>query len=187
LTDHPFARCYERRLQLANEDGYRLGLAQRFSSVLPEPHQHDVVKRYSPLVELGAGTGYWAYLLNLVGADVIAYDRAPLDGAHENRYHPDVRPWAEVYAGDSSVLTRSSKRSLFLCWPPRFSNLWQALDFYKGDHVLYVGDGGHRTPRLGALKRDFKVIEAHPAVAMDADAGTRVELSVWRRLTLLDG
>jgi hypothetical protein len=104
--------------------------------VLPEPHLLDVVKRYSPLVELGAGRGYWAYLLNLVGADVIAYDRAPLDGALENRYHPDVRPWAEVYAGDSSVLTRCSKRSLFLCRPPRFSNLWQALDFYKGDHVV---------------------------------------------------
>ena len=72
-VDHPFARCYERRLQLANEEAYLFGLAQRFAYVLPEPHLLDVIRRYPPLVELGAGTGYWAYLLRLTGADVIAY------------------------------------------------------------------------------------------------------------------
>jgi hypothetical protein len=181
--DHPFARCFERRRQLANEDRYRLGLAQRFSYVLPEPHLVEVVKRYSPLVELGAGTGYWTYLLTSIGADVIAFDHAPLDGMRPNRYHPHVRPWAQVNDGDVSVLAQYSSRSLFMCWPPLYSGLWEALRFYKGLHIVYIGDSGRRTTRLGDLRRDFKLIEAHPAVAMDPAEGTHVELSVWRRLS----
>lgn len=38
------------------------------------------------IVEMGAGTGYWASLLTLGGADVVAYDIAPPDQA-ENWYH----------------------------------------------------------------------------------------------------
>jgi hypothetical protein len=50
-------------------------------------------------------------------------------------------------------------------------------------NVLYIGDRGVRTPELAALDRDFVLIETHPAVAMDTAPGTRVQLSVWRRLT----
>jgi hypothetical protein len=183
MVDHPFARCYERRLQLANEEAYLFGLAQRFAYVLPQPHLLDVIRRYSPLVELGAGTGYWAYLLRLAGADVIAYDIAPLGGRRPNRYHSDVRPWTEVRYGDVNALSKHIGRSLFLCWPPRFSNLWESLRFYRGEFVLYIGDRGVRTPELAALDRDFALVETHPAVAMDTAPGTRVQLSVWRRLS----
>jgi hypothetical protein len=181
VIDHPFVHCYERRLQLADEDGYRLGLAQRFSYVLPEQRLLEMVKGYSPLVELGAGTGYWAYLLRLMGADVIAYDTAPLGAARQNRYHPDVRPWTEVLQGDLPILSEHPARTLFLCWPPLFSTISDALHFYSGDIVLLIGDGGQRTSRLSALDRDFRLAERHPAVAMDPAAGTRVELSVWQR------
>ena len=34
-------------------------------------------KEHSPLVEVGAGTGYWAALLRGRGARVFAYDRDP--------------------------------------------------------------------------------------------------------------
>src|ERR1700737_2494789 len=113
MVDHPFARCYERRLQLANEETYLFGLAQRFAYVLPQPHLLEAIMRYSPLVELGAGTGYWAYLLRSVGANVIAYDIAPVDGSRPNRYHPDVRSWTEVLAGDVNALSKHHDRSPF--------------------------------------------------------------------------
>jgi hypothetical protein len=183
MVDHPFARCYERRHQLANEEAYLLGLAQRFAYVLPQPHLLQVISRYSPLVELGAGTGYWAYLLRLMGAEVIAYDIAPLGGIRPNRYHVDVRPWADVLDGDVNALSKHDDRSLFLCWPPRFSNVWESLQFYKGEFVLYIGDRAVRTPDMAALDRDFALVEVHHAVAMDSAPGTRVELSVWRRIS----
>jgi hypothetical protein len=134
------------------------------------------------LVELGAGTGYWAYLLRVLGADVIAYDIAPIGGKRRNRYHIDVRPWAEVLEGDVNALLKHADRSLFLCWPPRFSNVWESLQFYDGRFVLLIGDRGVRTPEMAALDREFSLVEVHHAVAMDSAPGIPVELSVWQRL-----
>jgi hypothetical protein len=177
----PFSRCFARRLQIGAEDRYRQGLARRFSYVLPKPRLLEVVRRHSPLVELGAGTGYWTYLLRQMGVDVVAYDSAPLDGSRENRYHPGVTPWSEVIAGDLPVLSRHGDRSLFLCWPPTYSALWEVLRFYTGECVVYVGDYGGRTAQLAGLHDAFHCVEQHPAVAMDPDPGRPAELGVWRR------
>ena len=179
--EDPFTRCFERRVLQADHASYRLQLAHRFSYVLPEPHLLQVVLRYSPLVELGAGTGYWTYLLRALGADAVAYDAAPLGGSRVNRYHPDTRPWVDVLAGDATVLAAHRDRALFMCWPPAFSALWEALRFYAGDTVVYLGDHGPRAARLAGLARGFDRIEVLPAVAMDAAPGRPAELSVWRR------
>jgi hypothetical protein len=116
-----------------------------------------------------------------LGADVVAYDIAPLDGRRLNRYHGDVRPWSEVLEGDVKAVSRHAGRSLFLCWPPRYSNIWESLNYYRGNFVLYIGDRGVRTAEVSALDRDFVVLETHNALAMDGAADARVQLSAWRR------
>ncbi len=181
MSDHPFAHCLERRELLANEERYRLGLAQRYSYVLPEPNLLDVLQRHSPIVELGAGAGYWAYLLRCMGVDIVAYDNAPLGAEALNRYHPDIRPWTDVLRGDITIVSKHRDRSLFLCWPPRFSALWETLRYYQGDVVLLVGDGGTRTLRMDGINHQFTRIEVHAAFAVDPAPGTEVQLSVWRR------
>ncbi len=183
-ADDPFTRCYERGRTLPNDAAYRLHLAQRYSYVLAEARLLSVVHRYSPLVEIGAGTGYWAYRLRLLGTDVVAYDQAPPGGVRPNRYHPDVRPWTEVLEGDATVLALHHDRALFVCWPPAFSALWEALRYYTGDVVIYVGDWGPRTARLAGLEDQFERLEVHPALAMEPAAGWPVELSAWRRMPL---
>jgi hypothetical protein len=179
--DDAFSRCFERRELLADEESYRLQLAHRYAYVLPEQHALEVVRAYSPLVELGAGTGYWAYLLRLMGADVIAYDHAPLGGSRPNRYHPDARPWTEVFYGDADVLEDHADRSLFVCWPPRYSAIWDCLRFYKGDVVVYVGDRGTRTADLASLEDCFALAEAYSVLAMDPAPDALSELTVWKR------
>ena len=158
-----------------------MGLAKRFSYVLPEPHLLQAVWRHSPLVELGAGTGYWTYMLRTMGADVVAYDIAPIGGLRENRYHPEARAWTDVIDGDLQILSRHRDRCLFICWPPTYSALWEALRFYRGEWVIYIGDHGGRTARLAGLEEAFRRIELHPAVAMDPAPGRPAELGVWRR------
>jgi hypothetical protein len=71
---HPFERCFKRRLQLPAYPAYQLQLAQRYAYVFPESRLLDVIVRYSPLVEVGAGTGYWSWLLQQRGADIIPYE-----------------------------------------------------------------------------------------------------------------
>ena len=44
---------------------------------VPSQEALDVVAKCSPLIEVGAGTGYWAALLQKAGADIIAYDAEP--------------------------------------------------------------------------------------------------------------
>ena len=72
-------------------------------------------------------------------------------------------------------------RSLFVCWPPVFSALWESLRHYAGDTVIYLGDGGPRTARLAGLEDNFERLDVHRAVALDAEAGRPAELSVWWR------
>ena len=180
MAQDPFTRCFNRCRELP-EEAHRLRLAHRYSYVLSEPHLLEVVRRHSPLVEVGAGTGYWAYLLRRMGADVVAYDQAPPGGGRPNRYHPEARPWTEVLEGDATVLANHRDRALFVCWPPAFSALWEALRFYAGDVVVYVGDGGPRTARLAGLREQFERLEGYPARPIDPAPGRPSELSVWRR------
>ncbi|MHB8689413.1 MAG: hypothetical protein ACYDB4_19855 [Candidatus Dormibacteraceae bacterium] len=155
--------------------------------MLPKPHLIALIARYSPLVELGAGTGYWTYLLRLAGADVVAYDLAPPGKGRENRYHPDVLPWTDVIEGDVDAVMAHSDRALFLCWPPRFSALWESLDLYRGNVVIYVGDRGPRTARLRRAEADFELVVAYPVLALDAQPGRTAQLYVWRRRRLTTG
>jgi hypothetical protein len=177
----PFTRCFSRCAQLPNEAAYRLQLAHRYSYVLPQPHLIALLALYSPLVELGAGTGYWAYLLRLAGVDIIAYDQTPLGGDRENRYHPHVRPWTYVQEGDATVLRAHAERTLFLCWPPVYSALGEALRFYSGNLVVYIGDHGRTTALPSLLETDFDRIERHPVLALDPAPDAVADLSVWRR------
>jgi len=49
----------------------------RYAWAVPCTEALTALRRLSPLVEIGAGTGYWARLLAGHGADVAAYDLAP--------------------------------------------------------------------------------------------------------------
>jgi hypothetical protein len=54
----------------------RRELAARFAWAIPAPAALAAVAEAGPLVETGAGTGYWAALLRELGADVVATDPA---------------------------------------------------------------------------------------------------------------
>lgn len=185
--EDPFTRCFHRLRQLPNPRPYWLPLAQRYAYVFSSEHLLDVVRRYAPLVEIGAGTGYWAYRLRQLSADIVAYDLAPPGGPRNNRYHPDVRSWTGVSVGDATVLAGHRGRALFVCWPPAYSSLWDALRFYMGDVVIYLGDHGPRTARLAGLEEGFERIEFHAAYALDPAPGRPAQLSVWRRRTAATG
>jgi hypothetical protein len=166
----------------ADDEVSRLELAQRYAYVYPDPPLVRVLCELGPLVEIGAGTGCWARKLRDIGADVLAFDQAPPNGDRPNRYHSHTPTWTEVEPGDHTMLTAYSDRALFLCWPPLFSSLGDCLDFYEGNTVACIGDGGHRTARLRNLNSLFEVVAVHPARAVDPLLGHPATLSIWRRL-----
>jgi hypothetical protein len=95
-------------------------------------------------VEMGAGTGYWAWQLQQLGVEIDAYDQAPLCEGY-NGFHPDGQPYFPVRRGTPEVLAGYDV-PLLLCWPPENEEMAACcLDHYAGNKLVYIGEGrgGH--------------------------------------------
>jgi hypothetical protein len=129
-------------------------LTARFAFAIPTDAALRVIARHSPsgVVEVGAGTGYWASLLLELGVDVVAYDPAP-PGSAGNKWFHSSDAWYPVADGDESVVERHADRTLLLVWPTR-DEVWAADAVRRfhaagGQTVAYVGEGvGGRTGDL---------------------------------------
>lgn len=103
---------------------------------------------YSPIVEIGAGSGYWARCLSEMGADIIAYDNfppgeaSPWDLFGVNSWFEDT--WYGVVKGDESAVSLHPDRALFMAWPmPMNPMAYNALVSYKnagGKTLIFIGD-----------------------------------------------
>ena len=138
------------------------------------------------LVEIGAGTGYWATLLRERGADVVAYDHEvagmaapPPDGGYCDVTHP----FGVVRRGGPEAAGRHPDRSLFLCWPPYRSPMAaNALAAWSGRQVYYIGEGSGGCTAddrfHDALARDFTLTSVE---ALPQWWGLHDALEVWAR------
>ncbi|MFC5662699.1 class I SAM-dependent methyltransferase [Kitasatospora misakiensis] len=91
------------------------------------------------LLEVGAGSGYWAWLLRARGVDVLATDaeaRTERNGFTDRFQYTEVRPGRA--AEDAAA---HPDRVLALLWPPhRDPMAADTLRAYRGPSVLYLGD-----------------------------------------------
>ena len=114
---------------------------KKFSWAIPNEEALATIAKYGPIVELGAGSGYWAYLLRARGVIVEAYDKDPPTlGARKYGFN---KMWTNVNVGDTSVLQYYSggKHALMLCWPCYDDPFaFDALTAYKGNTLIYIGE-----------------------------------------------
>jgi hypothetical protein len=171
----------------------RKELAAIFAWAIPDDPALAMVARYSPLLECGAGTGYWAALLARHGADVLASDLAPpgravpedrtalsasARGSGANPFHGTHRPWAEVAPLDAVSAVRAHQdRALLLCWPPfeDDSASYAPLRAYRGDVLLYVGD----VPGLDGLRGATGTTRFHRELALNWTQAEQAALPNW--------
>lgn len=110
-------------------------LVRKYAWAIPTPEALKAIAKYPSIIEIGAGTGYWAYLLKKMGVDVICYDTSIGD-------KPPEYAWHLIENGDERSIGDHVDRALFLCWPnydsPMAAN---CLKIYKGDIVIYIGEG----------------------------------------------
>lgn len=122
----------------------RRELATLFSWAIPSDPAVMVIGRYGPILEGGAGTGYWAALLAAAGVDVAAYDLAPPRGAGPNPFHPGRRgPWSDVQLlSTRDAIRRHPDRTLLIVWPPHGDDSagYDVVRAYRGDVLLLVGE-----------------------------------------------
>lgn len=162
-------------------------LVREYAWAIPNDAALEAVSAHGPIVEIGAGNGYWAHELRARSVDVIAYDPHPYQ---EGEYadlgalgRVDRRDWGEVLEGDQTAAADHPDRSLMICWPS-YDLPWagEALALYAGDTVIYVGEGGGGCTGDDSfhdlLYSGFKV---ETRVDIPNYFGIRDDLAVWRR------
>ena len=188
-------------------DAKRDFCASMYAFATPSPAALDAVVRLRrPIVEVGAGTGYWAALLRARGASVTAYDAeppasAPRAGSRKrkrdagfNAYHGRAKPWGPVLragAGDVAKAARWDARApaLMLCYaPPREGVAAEAIAAYvdalrarpgSSGAVVCVGEHAGLTGEAAAerlLERHFALRERLP---LPQWGSTAAWLSIW--------
>jgi hypothetical protein len=180
-----------------------------YAYATPSPDALAVLAKYAPLVEMGAGTGYWASLLAARGVDVMAFDVCPPslhqsseaedDGpfAHlhkkkkpsneptQNADHGQVRTFTSVAKGGPETLTSDEathERTLFLCSPPPLDDMArQSLRCFKGDHVVYVGEWQGDTADRAFENELVKRFVNVEEVELPNWGNSAYSLTVWKR------
>lgn len=109
---------------------------ERYSYAVPDDDALDAIAVCGPIVEIGAGLGYWAALLRARGVDIVAFDDFSWTTGTA------APPWTAVEVGGVDAVRGHGHRALFLCWPPyALSMARHALACYEGGTVIYVGEG----------------------------------------------
>lgn len=169
-----------------------------FAYATPTVEALEVLASHAPLVEMGAGTGYWSGLLQQRGVDIVAYDKCPpttetqstSSGAgrakrkEQNAYHGQVPPFCPLGTGGPEVLKQPDmqSRSLFLCYPPPNDEMaLNCVRFFQGDHVLHVGEWQGDTGERRFEKELESRFVLEREVVLPNWGNSAYHLTVWRR------
>lgn len=166
------------------EDTYNTHMARRYLTAwiafsVPTDEAIRAVAALSPIIEIGAGTGYWAWMLEHVGADVLAFDYKLTD----NDYTEEGVFWTEVRHGDETEPGNHPERALLLCWPPYDSDMGiNCLHAYEGHTLAYVGEhyGGccANDAFFAELDHHWEQVEEY---GLPQWYGMHDYLTIWRR------
>lgn len=134
---HKFEKLYKDRL-------LREDLLKRFSFAIPTEEAIKGIIKYSPIIEIGAGGGYWAYLIDKYGGEIVAFDNYSRDKGflEYEKVKYFTKTWFNVRWGDEKTIDKYPNHTLFLCWIGYGSDLgYKALKRYKGKYFIYIGAG----------------------------------------------
>jgi hypothetical protein len=128
---------------IANEP-HRHQLVKQYSWTIPDPASLEFVLKYCdrPVLDPLAGTGYWAWLLQQNGIEVIASDLHPGD----NQWHNGAPLHASMFSEDAvdAVKMWGAKRTLLLSWPPYGhrigADVVEKYIHWGGNRIIYIGE-----------------------------------------------
>jgi hypothetical protein len=126
-------------------DGFeKRGIAvKKFSWAIPNDEAISSIVACGPVVEIGAGSGYWASLVAESGGDIVATDKYKLV---DNEFTDKVHCYSKIEKLSAlSAVRKYHNRALLSVWPS-YQQSWsgKALAEYLklgGQTVIYVGEG----------------------------------------------
>lgn len=172
---------YNRAVAACQFDPFDFAFAQRDAMIneyawgIPCPEAVDALVEVAPIIEVGAGGGYWASLLRAAGADVIAYEpHIGVAYGRAARHGEACRVWTDLRAGDHAVASRYPDRTLLMIWP--------TMDRWAGSAMrLYARAGGHRVAYVGEPAGGCTADDQffHGLEALDFAVTREVDIPQW--------
>ena len=165
---------------LEHSYNYRTELCSYFAWAIPNTTALQTLLNLGPILEIGAGTGYWAYLLSKQGGDVVAYD---MKDSHEGQSYRFRHSLVQDGGIEQIQAKCHSHRTLLLCWPDiveesveddadRGSFSLDCLTHYShGDVLAYIGELG---PHVVRTKKGWG--DVFPPGGSSSSAAFQVEL-----------
>ena len=166
-------------------------MCEKYAWAVPDSRALKILKHFGPLIEIGAGKGYFAKLLSESGVDIIAFDR-----------EADENSWADVRIGGPKQLSKkiAKGRNLFLCYPDEDSSMaCPCLEHFDGEYVIHIGEltltgtlSSPQAPWGRTSSADFQVSlmqEYHCVLVAELPAFpfSRDCVSVWKRTEWVRG
>lgn len=128
-------------------------LTRRYAYGVPDDNQLSILAEHAPIIEMGAGTGYWSHLSREWYVEHLAFDfRPPLahkeDRRDGNGYRIDPNGFADEveytavnYGEPRHLIAYQRTHTLFLCWPPMSSMSFDCLNsYFAGKTIIFVGE-----------------------------------------------
>ena len=177
-------------------DGKSYELCRRYAWAIPDERCLRIIKNFSPLIEIGAGKGFWASLLRQNNVNILAFDKFS--------DKKDGTSWSEVKRGGPEVLTKpvAGGRNLLLCYPDESESMAiQCLENFTGEHIIHIGEmmftgtaaGAPVAPFGRTSSAEFQVSLAesfHCLLLAELSLrypDSRDCISVWKRTNFISG
>lgn len=152
-------------------------LSAKYAWVVPTHQAIKEIVKCNPIIEIGAGTGYWADLIERCGGDIIAFDN---QASHFKNGQWGVH--YKVEHGDQTKVLEYPNRNLFLCWPPMSDMAFECVKNSLGNFVIYVGEG---SGGCNATEEFFKIIadefEEHVSLRIPQWLGLHDYFNIYKR------
>lgn len=161
----------------------RTRLVQKYSWAVPNDEALQTIAKYEPIVEIGAGTGYWASILkDQLNVTIQAFDQSPPAlGLVKNKYHVNTSQFTEVRVGGPEVVRQHYGYALMLSWPPYNQDFAsECLKLFEGDTLIFIGEvnGCCGTDNFFEQLSNWKISER---VQIPQWPGIHDELIIYRR------
>lgn len=175
-----------KRYDWRSRTDHRDALVAKYAWAIPNDNAIELLAGMGPIIEMGAGNGYWAKLIVDAGGTIEPYDVKP--GQHHYNAVPRTVWYPVIDGGPDQITVRHKDWVLLLVWPPyqgalAFDALTRFLEV-GGKTVVFVGEssGG-----CTADDRFFELLDARFDEVGDTDIpqwdGLHDYLTVYQRKT----
>jgi len=110
--------------------GERKKLVEKYSWAVPREDVIQYCAQFDDLLEIGAGNGYWASLIEELDGDIQATDKSPPEDTYTE---VEQASWQYLIAEIRS-------RPVLMVWPPYDEGVAAGVARQSPNHILYVGE-----------------------------------------------